>query len=510
MPIRPFSRSASWLWAPSYDELVPADHPARFVAEVVDALTRADWADLGIDPDPAGPGAAAYAPRALLGAWLHGLLTGVRTARRLETACREQLPLLWLTGGQRPDHNTLWRFYRDHREGLGGLLGRSVRTAVKLELVDLALQAVDGTKIRGAVSRASCRSERGLQQLLDGVEEVLRQVDARHAGDGGGEPVRLPAELHDATVRKAKITAALDRVQAESAAPEAGTPAEPGPPKSDAPERASPTDPDARLQKLHAGGVQPGYNGQAAAAALDPDRTGGVTGQLITAAVLTNAPHDHEQLGPLLDAIVATTGEAVATAAADTGYFSSATLEAVAATHPGTTLLVPDGQAPKPDDRYHKDHFAYDPATDTMTCPEGRALPFSGLVPRPDGEPTARRYRAPRAVCAACPVRDACTRARSHGRSVTLRPDDARLKAHRARMATDDARERYRRRKALIEPVFGRIKDRFDGRQFYLRGLAAVRAEWQLLAAAFNYRVLWRIWRRRDAAGRAQLVGAAA
>ena len=57
-------------------------------------------------------------------------------------------------------------------------------------------------------------------------------------------------------------------------------------------------------------------------------------------------------------------------------------------------------------------------------------------------------------------------------------------------MQTAEARDALRRRKQLIEPVFGIIKEQQAGRRFLLRGLAAVRSEWTLLAVAFNLRTL--------------------
>ena len=71
--------------------------------------------------------------------WLYGFMTNVRSCRKLEAACRDQIPYLWLTGWQHPDHNTLWRFYQGHRQGMRELFKRTVRTAVSLELVDLAM-----------------------------------------------------------------------------------------------------------------------------------------------------------------------------------------------------------------------------------------------------------------------------------------------------------------------------------------------------------------------------------
>jgi len=80
-------------------------------------------------------------------------MTGVRSSRKLEAACRDQVSYLWLTGWQHPDHNTLWRFYQAHRQAMRNLLKYTVATAVELKLVDLAMQAIDGTKILANAAR---------------------------------------------------------------------------------------------------------------------------------------------------------------------------------------------------------------------------------------------------------------------------------------------------------------------------------------------------------------------
>ena len=74
------------------------DHPARFVAVFVDALDKEGWAELGVEINGDPLGAPAYHPRALLCVWLYGFMTGVRSCRKLEAACRDQIPCLWLTG----------------------------------------------------------------------------------------------------------------------------------------------------------------------------------------------------------------------------------------------------------------------------------------------------------------------------------------------------------------------------------------------------------------------------
>ena len=62
-------------------------------------------------------------------------------------------------------------------------------------------------------------------------------------------------------------------------------------------------------------------------------------------------------------------------------------------------------------------------------------------------------------------------------------------------MSTDEAKDAYKRRKPLVEPVFGIIKEQLAARRFLLRGMVNVSAEWTLLGTAFNLRTLWRVWR---------------
>ena len=177
MPLRDMDRDQMWLLPPSLDELLPLDHPARFVAEFVDALDREGWAELGVEIDGDPMGAPAYHPRALLNVWLYGFMTGVRSCRKLEAACRDQIPYLWLTGWQHPDHNTLWRFYRDHRRAMRKLFERTVRTAVTMKLVNLGVQAVDGTKVGANAARDRTYNAEELGRLLNRVGKAIADLE---------------------------------------------------------------------------------------------------------------------------------------------------------------------------------------------------------------------------------------------------------------------------------------------------------------------------------------------
>jgi transposase len=475
MPLRPFSREQSWLLPPSLDELVPADHPARFVALFVDSLDRTAWAEMGVDPDGEPLGAPAYHPEALLCVWIYGFLSGIRSARKLEVACRDQLPYLWLTGCQQPDHNTLWRFYQANRKGLRKLLKRSVQTAMRLDLVELAVQAVDGTKIGGNASRYRSYKQKELAGLLKRTEAAIAELEAQNATAGESEPARLPQRLGRREALREQVRAALAQVQAE-----------------EGPSNVNLTDGDARLMKGRQGCVA-GYNAQVVVTGVEDEVSGG-KGILITAAEVVNEPDDHAQLIPMLEAAEAVTGERAEVLLADGGYHSGANLEEGA--RRGVKVLMPEAQEQALKDAYHKERFEYDEETDSYTCPMGQVLSFK-RIKRTKGEPEKRVYGTSKVICRACPAFGQCTQNRDRGRTLEVSRYEKALREQRVLMATERAKEIYRRRKEIVEPVFGILKEMQGARRFLLRGLENVRAEWALLATAFNLGTLMRIWQQR-------------
>jgi hypothetical protein len=72
-------------------------------------------------------------------------------------------------------------------------------------------------------------------------------------------------------------------------------------------------------------------------------------------------------------------------------------------------------------------------------------------------------------------------------------PKDLSAKQRMARkLRTKKGRALYAKRKGMIEPIFGQIKQVLGFRQFSLRGLASMRGEWRLMCAVHNLLKLWR------------------
>jgi hypothetical protein len=226
----------------------------------------------------------------------------------------------------------LWRFYQQHRPAMRTLLKRTVRTAVAAGLVDLAVQAVDGTRIAGSAARERTLSPSGLEGLLAWVELAIDELEAQNRGGDDPPPGRLPRELTQLEALRARVQAALERVAAD-----------------DGPARANVTDADATLQKARGGGFVVGYNAQAMVAGLVPERPDDPTapgGLLSTAADVTTDRDDHGQLLPLVEQAAALTGASLAQVLADGGYHSAANLAACAEPVPPVSVLMPDPQAP--------------------------------------------------------------------------------------------------------------------------------------------------------------------
>ena len=192
-PIAP-DYGQQFLLPPALEDWVPADHPARFLREFVDQL---NLPEVGFTVPAAVEGRPPYHPSLLLKIWLYGYFHGIRSTRKLETACHEHLSLLWLTGLIQPDHNTLWRFWRDNKKALRRLFKQTVQLAVRTGATGLVLQALDGTKIEAAASGYSGWSKEYMEKLmvqldaaLDGIE---LQVVAENAATEQTSGYRLPA-----------------------------------------------------------------------------------------------------------------------------------------------------------------------------------------------------------------------------------------------------------------------------------------------------------------------------
>ena len=249
------------------------------------------------------------------------------------------------------------------------LFRRPVRTAVALELVDLAVQAVDGTNLAANAAMDRTYSEEKLGQLLERLDKAIEDLEAQNQGGEDGVPVRLPEQLASQKALRERVRQAVEEL------PDLHRPS-----RTKRPKRINLTDRDARLLKTRQG-ILPAYNGQAMVSPLVGGL--GMTGMLVTAADLVDEPHEHGQLIPMMKQAEEITGTKAAMTLADSGYFAGSALEECA--RRGQQVVVPEKRERHLEDPYHKDRFVHDEATDTYMCPQGQTLPLLPYAIRQPG-----------------------------------------------------------------------------------------------------------------------------
>lgn len=358
------------------------------------------------------------------------------------------------------------------------LFKRTVRVAVSMGLVDLAMQAIDGSKVAGNAARDRTLDAKGLGRLLERTERLIEQLEAQNQAEAESEAglARLPKELAQAEGLREQVKSALAVVTAE-----------------EGPKQVNLTDPEAGLMKGRSG-MLAGYNAQAAVSPVVVAKAGG-TGLFITATEVVAEGYDTDQAIPMLHEAQANTGQKAGASLLDAGYHSGPNL--AACEEQEQVVLMAESQEKALKNRYHKDNFQYEAESDRYLCPEGQKLSLHSTVRRKE-RPETVVYFAPKGVCAACAALERCTKSRDVGRTIEIGPFEEVLRRHRELMATLEAKALYSHRKELVEPAFGILKEQQGARRFLLRGLANVRAEWALLAATFNLKTLFRVWRRRS------------
>jgi len=450
------------------EDWVPSDHPARFIREFVDAL---DLAELGFRQRESEEGRPNYAADLLLKVWLYGYLARIRSTRELERACREHLSLVWLTGRHAPDHNTLWRFWRENRAALRQVFRAGVRVAAEQGLTGMICHAVDGTKIRAVASRRTVEHRQELERALQQVEASIAEMEAavEAAEEEATGEYRLPEQLQEAEKLREAIRGSLERMQEVER------------------EHLHPGEPEARLMPCE-GRTEPAYNAQAVV-----DAQQGV----IVAATVVNAESDNQLLVPMLEEVKANLGEVGEETVADGGYSSAGQLGEAQAR--GYEVLVAPGAETGGPHRgaYDSCKFEYDPQRDEVICPCGERLKFEGWENKGPHRPAVRRYRC--RGYQECPVRALCSRGRN-GRRIEWSAQHEAVLRQRSKRRDPTKQALLRQRQAIVEPVFGILKQVEGFRRWTVRGLENVRTQWALVCTAYNLKKLWKAWKKGLAA----------
>jgi transposase len=445
-------------WQPEQGQLLPQyarevlgeGHLACFFVELREAL---DFSAI-LKAYTQESGQPPYHPVMMVLLLMYAYARGIRSSREIERRCETDIAFRYLTGGERPDHDTVCSFRVRHLEAFRALFVDTLRLAGQSGLKKLGHLSVDGSKWKANASKHKAmsyeRMEGSMKKLDEQIDRLLEEAAALDAEENkrygkGRRGDELPEELKDPKKRAERLREAARQLEAEKKLElavekekrrekiqkakeelekEAKEKAEA---RGENPEEAKPsekaqynfTDPQSRIMP-RGGSFQQSYNAQVAADAET---------QLICAQEVGQSSSDARQLTPMVEQVEANTGLRPKQLSADTGYLCQQDVEKVEGK--GVECFVATGRGK---------HGEEAPA-----APRGR--PPAGL---------SFKERMKR------------------------------------KLLTKRGRRAYARRKVTAEPVIGQVKNTVLPR-FSLRGLTKVRGEFSLACAVHNLKKLWKL-----------------
>ena len=453
---RPYNLDQQLMLPPNLRDWVPEGHLALFISDVVDQSLDLSAIVKRYEEGDAR-GGMPYHPSMMVKLLLYAYCTGKPSSRKIERATFEDVGYRVLSGDQHPDHDSIADFRKRHLPALAGLFLQALKLCEKAGLVKLGHVALDGTKVKANASKHKamsydrmCETEKRLDEevkkLLEGAQQADAEEDEKYGKGRRGD--ELPKELARRESRLTKIReakATLEKEATERAELEAAeawakiaqrelAERETG----EKPKGSGPKVPDV-TQAKPAPKAQKNFTDPESRIMKDGATKGfeqaynaqavvDAGAQVIVASAVTQEPNDKKQLVPMLEKVKENLGEMPQKVSADAGYFSEANITDEKLG--GVDLYVP------PNREKHG------------------AKPEEVSGPAPEGASVDEKMRH--------------------------------------KLKTAEGRNVYKMRKAIVEPVFGQIKEARGFRRFSFRGLSNVAAEWDFICLTHNLLKLFR------------------
>jgi transposase len=417
------------LLPPSLREWLPEDHLAYFVSDVVDQL---DLRAIESKYEEEDRGQPPYHPRMMTKILLYGYCVGVFSSRRIQKKLVEDVGFRVLAAGNEPDFRTISDFRKLHLGVLQGLFDQVLQIALQAGTMKLGRVVLDGSKVKANASKHKAMSYGRMQEEERRLkEEVKRLFEQAEAADAE-EDERYGRDRRgdELPAELARRETRLQRIREAKRALEERA-REQAQNKGEPEEKAQKAKPEAKMQ----------YNFTDPESRIMPGADGFVQAyntqiavepdfQLIVGQRVTQATNDKQQLVPTVEAIGEHAGQKPEEVLADSGYCSDANLKYL------------------------------------------EKKKIEGFVATDKESYRDRHQPGPRGP---------------------LPKDATRVDRMRRKLQTQVGAAIYSRRKTIVEPVFGQIKEARGFRRFLLRGLGKVQGEWAMICLTHNILKLHRL-----------------
>ena len=460
---KPVSTDQLFLLPPSLEDFVPEGHLARVVNDIVDTIDV-----IAIEKKYSHLGQKSYHPHLMLKLLFYGYCTGVRSGRKISTACGQDTAYMYLACMHKPDFRTLNDFRKDNLPFIHQCFSHIVQLCKHLGMAKAGTLILDGTKLRANASATKSKSKEQYENWLNRIEnditdilnEAARNDEAEDKLYGNKRGDELSKELHSKQKLKEKIKIALEQIKDDK-------------------QRINLTDNDAKYIKGK-GGIDTNYNCQAA---ITEDG-------IIVGAYTSNNSSDRSETIRSVQVAEQTTKEEYINIVADSGYASYNHFETLHNCNkviymPDQAMLTDIENASNP---YHRNHFVYDSEQNIFICPEKKDLSYFKKSSHKKTNTQSDVY-----ICRDCPSCDKqqlCTKGKY--RHIQVEKREWLRTQIRERLNTDEGKRMYKKR-MLIESVFGIIKHNLNYIKLHLRGVEKTTAEWQLICIGYNLKKIHKL-----------------
>ena len=438
---QPYAPDQDILLPQSLQEWLPAGHLARYISDVIDTL---DLSAFFKRYEGGGARNQPFHPAMMVKVLVYGYATGVFSSRKIARKLHEDVAFRVLAAGNFPKHRTLCDFRALHLNELAALFVQVVKLAGECGLVKLGTIAVDGTKLRANASKHKAMSYERMQaaevELKAQVDALLKRAAQADVAEAGEPELDIPAEIARREQRLQAIQAAKQRLEQRQR--------------------------EADLQRGRTPAVDDDNDAQPPGAGDTPKpEVRKKPGRAFKRAFSEPEPKAQDNFTDPDSRIMKTSAGFEQCFNAQTGVDAHAQIIVAAEL---TNCGADSGELPR--------------MLEVIEHNTGRA-PEVALAD------AGYRSEAVLGKLSTSPTEVIVALGREGKKQVGI---DAERLPHTAAMAAKlqsaDGRAKYRRRKAIVEPPNGWIKQVLGFRQFSMRGLDKARCEFKLVCAALNLR----------------------
>jgi transposase len=490
-----YSPNQLMLLPPSLEELIELNHPVRVVNRVIDSIN--------IDTLTGrykGGGTSSYHPRLLLKVLIYSYLSNIFSSRKMEIALKENIHFMWLSGMNRPDHNTINRFRSERlKDVLKPIFAQVVQLLVDSGHIRLQEIYVDGTKIESRANRYTfvwgnaiktnkAKMAEQLKALWDYTQEIAREeltnTDEINFKEISPEKVEETISRINEALKEKKIDKKIKQKlgYARKNWPENLKKYQQQQELLGKRNSYSKTDPEAtfmRMKEDHMknGQLKPGYNVQIS-----------THDQYIVNYTHHQNPTDTTTLKSHLQQFEELYKQLPKAATADAGYGSEENYTLME--NLGIQAYIKYNYFDKDQKKKESllnENLHYNKDQDCFYCPMGQRMRRIGTRKRITENGFEQQYARYQTInCAGCPLRGTCNKSKGN-KIIEVNHNLNRLKSKASWLLKSEKGIYYRKKRcADVEPVFANIKYNKGFKRFLLTGLKKTEIETGLLAIAHN------------------------